>query len=531
MKNFNNDKELLSAYIDGELSQEEKKYIEEKIKSSLELQKLLGELKRLKDLTSNSFERVADSPFFETRVMAAINQDTPIKFKFRKWVPVVILSALTVGLMLLLKFNPHLINNLIETQKSNIAGFYKENLQPLLYTADLSNEDIYNFAMFQQLPLDSSKQQVLKFGYDPQGREFFEIKKLDNVNKTQPADNLQKFVSALNLNHSETEQMDSIIESYSDELSSLILVNDKNSVAINPSLWNTRNALLADIISFAQTHAPENFKKIVPAHGANFNLSSIAEWVNESKKIKDDQYIFITQDSIFKDDFQFDMSEFKKNMSRMERDLKKLSEEQKNSLNFTFSIDTAITNKNYKAKLSEQCRVFVDSNLVKVTVQNISIPDFNMQNFQMPDFDSIAVIINEATKNLKIYIPSIPEIQFNSKDYQPKQNSGKYKKNKRVEVNLDSLLNLKNIIADSIRSEQIKKFENLSDSLSKNFNVFPGDSLILRQNNELKKEMDNLRKELKKFREEMKNYENKGDEKNQNNFREIRNGGIKKIHT
>ncbi len=531
MKNFNNDKELLSAYIDGELSQEEKKYIEEKIKSSLELQKLLVELKRLKDLTSNSFERVTDSPFFETRVTAAINQDAPIKFKFKKWVPVVILSVLTVGLMILLKFNPHLINNLIETQKSNISGFYKENLQPLLYTADLTNEDIYNFAMFQQLPLDSSKQQVLKFGYDPQGREFFEIKKLDHVNNTQPADNLQKFVSALNLNLSETDQIDSIIESYSDELSSLILVNDKNSVAINPSLWNTRNAILADIISFAQTHAPENFKKIVPAHETNFNLSSISEWVNESKKIKDDRYIFITPDSIFKEDFQFDMSEFKKNMSKMEHDLKKLGEEQKNSLNFTFSIDTAIANKNYKAKQSEQCKIFVDSDLVKVTVQNLNIPDFNMQNFKMPDFDSIAVIINEATKNLKIYIPSVPEIPFNSKDYQPKQNSGKSRKNKRIEINLDSLINLKNIIADSIRSEQIKKFENLSDSLSKNFNVFPGDSLMLRQNNELKKEMDNLRKELKEFREEMKNYENKGDEKNQNNFREIKNGEIKIIHT
>ena len=45
MKKSNTDIELLSAYVDGELSPAEKKYIEEKIKSSLELQKELADLK------------------------------------------------------------------------------------------------------------------------------------------------------------------------------------------------------------------------------------------------------------------------------------------------------------------------------------------------------------------------------------------------------------------------------------------------------------------------------------------------------
>jgi hypothetical protein len=41
--------------------------------------------------------------------------------------------------------------------------------------------------------------------------------------------------------------------------------------------------------------------------------------------------------------------------------------------------------------------------------------------------------------------------------------------------------------------------------------------------------MDNLRRELKRFRDEMKNYENKSDGKNQNNFREIKNNGVRII--
>ena len=53
MKENREDLKLLSSYIDGELSQEETEKLEEKIKSSLELQKHLDELKKLKELTSS----------------------------------------------------------------------------------------------------------------------------------------------------------------------------------------------------------------------------------------------------------------------------------------------------------------------------------------------------------------------------------------------------------------------------------------------------------------------------------------------
>lgn len=78
--------------------------------------------------------------------------------------------------MVVLKVNPKLIDNIVEQQKSNLAGFYKENLQPLLYAADLTNEDIFNFAVYQELPLDSANQQILKLGFDPAGTEFLRLK-------------------------------------------------------------------------------------------------------------------------------------------------------------------------------------------------------------------------------------------------------------------------------------------------------------------------------------------------------------------
>lgn len=523
MKNYYKDKELLSAYIDGELSQEEKKYIEEKIKSSLQLQKDLSDLKKLKNLTSNSMARVSDSPFFETRLMATLNQNSSKKFRLKKWIPVIALSVFTIGLMFLLKFNPDFINNFFEKQKSNLAGFYKENLQPLLYAANLTNEDIFNFAMYQQLPLDSNKQQILKLGYDPKGAEYFEIKKFSDYNKIQSEDNFKKFVSALKLNQNEAEQIDSIIGSYSEQLSSMVLVNDKNSVAINPSLWNTRKAILADIISFAQKHASDNFNRIVPVEIAKIDPGSLTRIVNESRSIKDNQYIFFTPDSIFKDEFVFDMKEFRKNMKKMEVELKNLNKEQKKIQNFTFYVDTTFNHSKNKSKQSQQFRVFADSDFVKVTVQNLNLPDFDFENLSIPNFDSIAAIINEATKNLPNFKMPEPPMPFNNRGYNVDGKPEKQKKHIKVEINLDSLMNLKNIIADSIRSEQLNKLQHHNDSLNKDFNYLSTDSLIILQNNELKKEMDNLRRELKRFREEMKNYDKKDDGNNQKYYPEIKN--------
>jgi hypothetical protein len=529
MKKNKNEKELLSAYLDGELSHDEKKYIEEQIKSSLELQKELVDLKKLKDLTSSSMDRIPDSPFFETRVLATLNQNQSVKFRFKKWMPVVALSVLTIVLMIVLKLNPNFISNMIEEQKSNIAGFYKENLRPLLYAANLSNEDIFNFAMYQQIPLDSNKQQILKLGYDPQGKEYFEIKRADENKNDQKADNLEKFVSALKLDKQGEEQIDSIINSYSDQLSSLVLVNDKNSVAINPTIWNTRKAILADIISFAQKSASVNFSKIVPNEIANLDVSALTKWADESKNIKDKQYIFFTPDSIFKDDFIFDMAEFKKNMKNMEVEIKNLNKDSKNIKSFSVRIDTTFSNKKNIKNRSQQFKIFADSDFIQVTIQNFNIPDLNIENLKIPDFDFIAKIINESTQNLNIVKPSVPQMPVNSKNYNYESNKTKSKNKIRVDIDLDSLMNLRNLITDSVRSQQLKELQNLNDSLNLNFNYFLNDSLIFMQNNELKKEMDNLRRELKRFRDEMKNYENKSDGKNQNNFREIKNNGVRII--
>lgn len=529
MKRFTTDFEMLSAYLDGELSQSDKKYIEEKIKTSLELQNELAKLKKLKSVMSTSMGKVSDSPYFETRVLASINQETKTGINLKNWVPVAAIVIVTLGLMILLKFNPKFIDQLVKEQKENIAGFYKENLQPLLYAANLTNDDIFNFAFYQQLPLDSADQQILKLGYDPQGTQFFEIKNLSELNEPKPTINFEKFVDLLDLNEKETKQIDSIINSYSEQISSLVLVNENRAVAINPNLWNTRKAILADILAFAQKNSAKNLDRLIPTQSLKLNNESLASWVKVAKDNKADQYIFYTPDSVFNENFSFDMDEFKENMKRMETELKKMDKEISSYKNFTVFVDTSSLTRKWKSKSSHQFKVLSDSNFVKVTIQNLNIPDFTIPDVKLPNFDSIAVIIEEATKNVVTVRPPTPPDSYSKKNFKYDYNTKSKSYKKKTEINLDSLMNLQKIIIDSVQSEVLKNLESNSDSQPYNLRFFLNDSLLYNQNKELKEEMDRLKKELRKFREEMKNLENNQNNKNKDEIKEIKSDGARII--
>jgi hypothetical protein len=500
MNKNNIDIELLSAYLDGELSQPEKKYIEEKIKSSLELQKELSELKKIKELTANSFDRISESPFFETRLFANLNTKNSTRFNFKKWIPISTLIVVTLALMTVLKFNPTLIDDIIDQQKTNITSFYKENLQPLLYAADLTNEDIFNFAVYQELPLDNNNNQILRLGNDVKGKEFFEIKK---ANKITRENNLNKFVAALDFDEDEIKKVDSIIGSYSEQISALVLVNDKNAVAINPNIWNTRKIILADILAFAKKHAGNNYSKILPTQVAQFDDHSVANWVNEAKSVKDDQYIFCTSDSIFREDFVFDMTEFKKNMKKMTDEMAELNKQKGNLREYHFKLDSTFNKQKKSSDWEKQFSVFVDTNLIKVSVQNVVM---NFPDIELPNFDSIAIVIHEATQNVRTIRPPSPPMTVGSRDYNFDYKSSIPNKKGRTDVNLDSLMHIKNLENDKIRIEQNEKLKR--DASANRLQPLYSDSLILMQNKELKKEMDKLRRELQKFREDFQDPQN-----------------------
>ena len=498
--------EKLSAYLDGELSSQEKNKFEEEIALSSDLQKKLAELKKLKQLTVSSVKPLAESPYFETRLFASLQEHKTSFFTLKKLSPIAGFLVLALMLMVFLKYNPQVIENLVEQQKSNLAGFYKQNLKPLLYAADLTNEDVFNFAFNHQLPLDKTNSQYLQLGYDTTGNGFFEIK---TGNIASNVNNLDKFIRALNLNPEQKEKVDSILQNYAEDLQSQVLVNDKNTVAINPNIWNYNKAVLADIIAFANTANKKEFSKICPVGLTSYDKKSIVRAINEVKKTRDNQYIFFTPDTIFSGDYNFDKGQFKEEMKKMKQEMKKASNEWKKYA-INLQLDNSITKLKNDPSWGKNFRVQFDANTCRVNLPNI-VPEI-----ELPDLDSISVQIERAAEIVNHITVNIPQMTINVPEGSPGRNVFNFKMNvpghpekvTEIKIDLDSIMNQNKNFSQKFFNHDREVQINVDSLMANIKSMFP-DSMSMKE----------FQKEMKKFKQQMKDME-KELKKNNNDIKE-----------
>ncbi|MCK9426495.1 MAG: hypothetical protein M0Q21_10695 [Ignavibacteriaceae bacterium] len=391
MKWYNqNTKEQLSAYLDDELPKYERDLLEDKLISSAELRKELEENKKVKKLLS-SLKRLPDDEYFATRLMEKIKGEKKSEnlFSFLKK-PVVAFGIISISLMGILKFYPDFFPTFLSKQKSNIIDFYTSNLKPFVYVADLSSEDIFNFAFNNNLSLNKEDRQMLLLGRDSSGNQFVEVK---YAGSSASAFNLPVFVKSLKLNNVQKQTVDSILLSYSDDIASHILVNDKNTVAVNPSIWNYHNAIRSDLLSYVASVNKEVSDKIMPAAFIANNVSSTHR-MQKPDELDEDTYFVFSPDTIFtrklhhnKDDLKNEIRKFKKEMSQHTAELNKLKR---------FKIDVKVFPDEFTS--SHEMKVMIDSNFCRVQIpQGIAMESY------LPNFDSINSALDEAFDQLRSF--------------------------------------------------------------------------------------------------------------------------------
>lgn len=498
MRKYIKDIELLSAYLDDELSQLERAEIEKQLQTSLELKKKLEDLKKIKQLTQK-VKRIPESPYFEARLMSTIEGQKSESTKLSRWMPATALAIITIVVMIVLKINPDFVNQFWDQQKDAIAGFYKENLQPVLFAANLTNEDIFNFAFNNELPLDNSRKQYLLLGYDDSGKEFFEIRSGDEKLRRQ---SYNEFISAMNLNKEQKETVDSIIGSYGEALESQVLVNDMNTVAINPNLWNYRKAIFADLLVAAEKLNISGFDRIVPAGISDAEKVRVVNAVERLKTSPESRYIFVTPDSVFADSYQFDSKLYEKELKKLEKELKEKQEEIKQ---FTFSIkfDSTLRIAGMDDKLRHSFRITVDSNICRV-----DIPENHITEMQMPDIDSINPLIEQATKNIHFYAYKIPKVERSSSrikiEYYDNDSVHSYEMNFGI-LNMDSLAESKPEF-DLYSLDHFKQVKPFDDSMLAKYQFDKDYFDRYYSDDDFKKQMEELQKELERLSEETKDW-------------------------
>ena len=488
--------ELLSAYLDEELSSAEKAEVEKLLATSLELRKKLDDLKKIKQL-ANRVDRIPESPFFETRLMASIEGQKSESSKLKRWVPAVSLAVITIVVMFVMKFNPGLFDQVWEDQKVAIAGFYKENLQPVLIAANLTNEDIFNFAFNNELPLDDTRKQYLLLGYDDSGKEFFEIRSSDQkVNRGS----YNEFITAMNLDDNQKKSVDSIIGSYSEALEAQLLVNEKNTVAINPNLWNLRKAIFADLLVASENLNKIKFERIVPEGISENEKVVVVNAVRQIRNTSGDKYIFVTPDSVFEESYQFNpviveekINWVEKQIQKNEKMIKEFTLDLKYDSTFIFYADM---------KSGHPFTVVVDSNICRV-----DIPNFTVSEILIPEIAAIDPLIEQATNNIHFYAYKIPKIEKSNSEikieYYNDDSVYSYVVNYN-NLNIDSLIDV-NSGTDLYNLDKIRAVGKSDDTMLIKYQFDRDYYHRYYSDDEFKQQMEELQKELQEMSKELNN--------------------------
>lgn len=503
-------RENLSAYLDKELTEIEQVLTEEKLRKNPELKKELDDYKFVKHSVQN-LPSLPEDDYFYAKLHEKIH-DSAAKNSFWTSIkkPVVVFSGIAILFMVVLKLEPSLFSDFFKSQQENIADLYTKNLQPLLYTAGFSSEDIFNFAFNNVLPLDKESNQVLKFGKDGNGQGILELKEAGFGGGSL---GLEEFAAVMGLHPSEKKAVDSILKSYTDEIASAVLVNENNTLAVNSNIWDYKNALQADLISYV-TSLQKNVKipEVAQSVISPVELRRIAGTIKNIPK--SDLYYMISSDTAFSKELDIDHARFDAEWAAYNAgNVSNVSAPAKPRIFFKKGNEQNGVVVNYKS--SDAISFHLDSNSCKVV-----IPKIDGFVFSVPDMDSLVVKLDSLSSSLK-------NLTFNFK-VETKEYKRDLKNKTRVyadslrelaDKNLRSKTKISIVAPDSLFREFNKMlkdsmmvFKNYTfnekaiDSLLQSFKF--GDSLRFNFSvpGNLHKELELLRKEMNKFREEMENF-------------------------
>lgn len=398
--------------------------------------------------------------------------------KIKRFLPFLFLVILTIVLMVFFKQNKRIIGNVFEEGKNNILSFYTHNLEPLLFRTKISEEDVFNFALYRSLPLDKEKNKVLFISNDLPGNKIFEIKPAVYNPNTQ---NYNTFVQYLEMTKTEKEKSDSILNSYKDKIYSYILVSGENAFAVNPQITDVQQAVLADLITFAHS---VNEKKCTEIFKDKFNWSDkqrLKNVIASGKEVPQNEYLLITPDTVAKTHLKWDQKKLDMKLKELNgNNLELDATKDRSDFNFKFDpvIHMSVLN---TPSIPKDFSFRIDSNLFKIV-----IPIGSMEGLSKLIEDTVRLKLNEAANQLKKLSISFGKIKPRVK---PHSNSA-IPKVPNVDLNIVNPYEIVNKTLEMLSNGSVKGLEEFGkkiDSLSRTYGKGKGDSIKFKIREEIQK--------------------------------------------
>lgn len=182
---------------------------------------------------------------------------------------------------------------------SIISDLYAQTLEPLLGNNQLTNEDVLNFALYNNLPVDKNENKILEIKDDEFGNEVIEVRTAEIKSETE---NYNKFVQKMKLKEEQKDELDTILEKYKDNIVNTIFSDNKSTLAVDSRIGLLHQILRTEIFDFIARVKAE--KNTLFAHSPS-SLDKFNKVIEKEKNKAVRKYIFFTPDTVLQSEAEF----------------------------------------------------------------------------------------------------------------------------------------------------------------------------------------------------------------------------------
>ncbi len=409
----------------------------------------------------------------------------------KKYLPYVFLGLLTLALMFFFKHNKEEIGKILEVGKNNLLSLYTDNLKPLLVSTPITEEDVFNFALYQSLPLDKNKNKILVINSDEPNNQVYEIRTASFNSSTK---NYETFVKYLGLTNEQKEAADSILNSYKKEIYSSVFVSDKNTFAVNPKISGLQQAVLADLVSFAQKINPKKAEEIFHKSFTRNDDAKMASLISSARQNAQNEFLLFTPDTVTKTYANWDQKQFYKQLEEVEKNKETVLQKAKE---FDFKLGFASQPEVPEKPIPSDYKFTVDSNMYKVVVP------IDTKHLSHVVADSLKIKLNEVASKLKQMSIELnkQKIKYGPSLRIPVPPATKGGKPLEIEiVNPYEIINKTFEALSKGNAESWEKYGAQMDSLGKMFDKKMNDSVKMKIREQMRKYKDEMKKSRQKVK-------------------------------
>lgn len=177
------------------------------------------------------------------------------------------------------------------------------NIFPLF--TNLNKDDVLNFALFGNLPIDSARQTELQVTNNNGKGAQFEIVSASSIRSQQPV-SLDNFFHEVEMSPSQQKVVDSILGSFKQKLQASVLVSENKEIAIHEGLVALNRAMVNTIAASLQPYQRNRLQRYLTRHDAPYsvvamNAPVIAPQVllrNIPALSRSARYVYLSKDTV-----------------------------------------------------------------------------------------------------------------------------------------------------------------------------------------------------------------------------------------